>query len=141
MSEWAEMTSGWFYLVLAGVAEIAWAVGLKYTHGFTRPLPSLITVLFMIISFALLSVALKTIPLGTAYASWTGIGAVGTAVLGMILFEESRSPLRLACIALIVVGLVGLKLVDGVRPTPSPGGGSHEEEHQPPADTHGDQTR
>lgn len=101
----------WIYLVLAGLAEIGWAVGLKYTQGFTRLWPSVGTVAAMIVSLALLGLALKTLPLGTAYAVWTGIGTVGTAILGMVLFGDSASALRLACIALIAAGIVGLKIV------------------------------
>ena len=101
----------WLVLVVAGVFEIAWAVGLKYTDGFTRPLPTTLVVAAMVASVWLLEIALRTIPVGTGYAVWTGIGAVGTAILGMFLFGESRDALRLACIALIVAGIVGLKLV------------------------------
>ncbi|MCW5592990.1 MAG: quaternary ammonium compound efflux SMR transporter SugE [Betaproteobacteria bacterium] len=100
----------WGVLLLAGLAEVWWAVGLKYTDGFTRPVPTALTVAGMVVSVWLLAVALRTIPLGTGYAVWTGIGAVGTAVAGMILFGESRDALRLACIALIVAGIAGLKL-------------------------------
>lgn len=103
----------WFYLVLAGFAEIGWAVGLKYTEGFTRPLPTVLTVAGMSVSFWLLSLAMRSIPLGTAYAAWTGIGAVGTVVLGMLLFGESRDLARVVCILLIVGGVVGLKLLGG----------------------------
>lgn len=99
----------WIYLLLAGLTEIAWAVGLKYTHGWTRPGPSVVTALLMIASFAFLSQALKTLPIGTAYAVWTGIGAVGTALLGILLFDEPRTALRLLCIALILAGILGLK--------------------------------
>ena len=99
------------YLALAGLAEIGWAVGLKYTEGFTRLWPSVGTVAAMIVSLALLGLALKTLPLGTAYAVWTGIGAVGTAILGMMLFGDSASAPRLACIALIAGGIIGLKVV------------------------------
>jgi len=101
----------WLYLVLAGLSEIGWAIGLKYTHGFTRLVPSILTVASMIISLALLGLALRNLPLGTAYAIWTGIGTVGTAVFGIMVFGESAGALRLACIALIVAGIVGLKLV------------------------------
>ena len=101
----------WIALFIAGLFETAWAVGLKYTEGFTRLWPSVATLAAMFVSIVLLSHALKTIPLGTGYAIWTGIGAVGTALLGMLIFGESRAPLRLACIALIVFGIVGLKLV------------------------------
>jgi quaternary ammonium compound-resistance protein SugE len=101
----------WVFLTVAGLFEIGWAVGLKYTDGFSRPVPSALTVLAMIGSFWLLALALKSIPLGTAYAVWTGIGAVGTAALGILLFAEPASALRLACIGLIVAGILGLKLV------------------------------
>lgn len=101
----------WVYLVIAGFFECAWAVGLKYTDGFSKPLPSLFTVAAMVISVWLLSVAMKTIPVGTAYAIWTGIGAVGVAISGMLLFGESRDLLRIMCLLLIVSGIVGLKLV------------------------------
>ena len=100
----------WIVLVLAGLFEIGWAVGLKYTDGLTRPLPTALTVLAMAVSLALLGLALKTLPLGTAYAVWTGIGTVGTALLGIWLFGEPAAALRLACIGLIVAGIVGLKL-------------------------------
>jgi quaternary ammonium compound-resistance protein SugE len=101
----------WFFLLLAGIAEVGWAVGLKYTEGFTRPVPTVLTVLSMGVSLWLLGLALKTLPLGTAYAVWTGIGTVGTALLGILLLGESAAALRLACIGLIVMGIVGLKLV------------------------------
>jgi len=101
----------WFILIVAAAFEIAWAVGLKYTEGFTRLWPTLGTVAAMIASLWLLGVAVRTLPLGTAYAIWTGIGTVGTALLGMALFSESTDVIRLACIALIVAGIVGLKLV------------------------------
>ena len=100
----------WTYLLIAGVLEIAWAVGLKYTHGFTRVGPSLFTIVTMIASFWFLSKAVQTIPLGTAYAVWTGIGVLGTTVLGMLLFAEPREALRLTCIALILCGIAGLNL-------------------------------
>lgn len=102
----------WIFLGLAGLFEIGWAVGLKYTEGFTRAWPSMLTVAAMAASFMLLSQALRAIPIGTAYAVWTGIGAVGTAILGIMLFGESRAPLRLACMALIVAGIAGLKMSD-----------------------------
>jgi quaternary ammonium compound-resistance protein SugE len=101
----------WLILVLAGLFEIGWAVGLKYTEGFTRLWPTLGTVASMIVSLGLLGLALRTLPLGTAYAIWTGVGTVGTALLGIALFDESSDSLRLGCIALIVAGIVGLKLV------------------------------
>lgn len=100
----------WWYLLIAGIFEIVWAIGLKYTEGFSRLLPSLGTLAAMLVSFYLLSQALRTIPIGTGYAVWTGIGAVGTAILGILLFNEPRDWLRLLCILLIVAGIVGLKL-------------------------------
>jgi quaternary ammonium compound-resistance protein SugE len=100
----------WIVLLLAGLFEVVWAVGLKYTHGFTRPLPSVITVSAMLASFWLLSLALKTLPLGTAYGVWVGIGTVGAFIAGIVLFGEAITLLRVASVALIVVGLVGLKL-------------------------------
>ncbi len=101
----------WIYLLLAGVFEIGFAMGLKYTDGFTRLWPSIGTAVSAAISLWLLTQALRTIPVGTAYAIWTGIGAVGVATLGIVLFSDSASPARLACIGLIVAGVVGLKLV------------------------------
>lgn len=100
----------WVYLLIAGLLEIGWAVGLKYTEGFSRPVPTVITIVIMIASFFTLSLALREIPLGTGYAVWTGIGAVGTAIAGMILFGESKDAIRLACITVIVAGIIGLKL-------------------------------
>lgn len=100
----------WLVLLAAGLCEIGWAVGLKYTEGFSRLVPSVLTVGAMIVSMILLGIALNTLPVGTGYAVWTGIGAVGTAILGIILFGESMEPMRLASIALIVAGIVGLKL-------------------------------
>ena len=100
----------WVILVLAGLFEIGWAVGLKYSEGFTRLWPSVATLVSMIVSLALLGAALRTLPLGTAYAVWTGIGTVGSVILGMALFGESASVARLLCIGLIVTGIVGLKL-------------------------------
>jgi len=101
----------WVTLVLAGLFEIGWAVGLKYSQGFTRLWPSVATVLSMAVSLTLLGLALRTLPLGTAYAMWTGIGAVGTVLLGIALFGEPASAGRLACAGLIVAGIVGLKLL------------------------------
>lgn len=101
----------WLILALAGLCEIGWAIGLKYTDGFTRLWPSVWTVAAMALSLWLLAVALKTLPLGTAYAVWTGIGAVGTAMLGIVLLGESAAAARLLCIGLIVAGIIGLKLV------------------------------
>ena len=100
----------WIYLVLAGLLEVVWAVGLKYSEGFTRLVPSVVTGVAMLASFWLLATALKTIPLGTGYAVWVGIGAVGTALVGMLLFREPAGVARLLCIGLIVAGIAGLKL-------------------------------
>jgi quaternary ammonium compound-resistance protein SugE len=101
----------WTYLFVAGVLEIVWAVGLKYTEGFTKVVPSVITGVALVASMIFLALALRTIPVGTGYAVWTGIGAVGTAILGIVLFAEPATAARLGCIALIVAGIVGLKLV------------------------------
>ncbi len=107
----------WIYLAIAGLFECGWAIGLKYTEGFTRLWPSVFTILAMVVSFQLLSTAMKSIPVGTAYAVWTGVGAVGVAILGMILFGESRSVLRIVSILLVVAGIAGLKLFSGELPT------------------------
>ena len=107
----------WVVLFVAGLFEIGWAVGLKYTEGFTRLWPTVATGVALTMSLALLGVALRTLPLGTAYAVWTGIGSVGTALLGVILFREPATVMRLLCIALIVAGIIGLKLA-----SPSPPG-------------------
>ena len=104
----------WAYLFIAGLTEVAWAIGLKQSHGWTRFWPSVITGALMIVSFAFLSLALKTLPLGTAYAVWTGIGAAGTAVVGIYFFGEPRDALRLLCIALIIAGVAGLKVFSRV---------------------------
>lgn len=101
----------WLILLLAGLFEVGWAVGLKYTAGFTRLLPTLLTIACMAASLALLGLALRALPLGTAYAVWTGVGTIGTALLGIVLFAESASVMRLVCIGLIVAGIAGLKLV------------------------------
>ena len=101
----------WAYLAVAGLFEIGWAIGLKYSHGFSKPVPSLLTVVAMAFSLWLLAIAMRTIPVGTAYAVWTGIGAIGVAVLGMVLFGESREVLRIACLFLIIAGILGLKLI------------------------------
>ncbi|MGD9476660.1 DMT family transporter [Shinella sp. G-2] len=101
----------WILLTLAGLFEIGWAVGLKYTDGFTKPLPTVLTAGSMVISIVLLGLAVKTLPMGTAYAIWTGIGTVGTVFLGIILFAEPVTAMRLGCIALIVTGILGLKFV------------------------------
>ena len=100
----------WLYLLIAGLTEIAWAIGLKQSQGWTRLWPSVITAVLMIVSFAFLSLALKTLPIGTAYAIWTGIGAAGTAIAGMYFFGESRDALRILCIVLIIAGVVGLRI-------------------------------
>jgi quaternary ammonium compound-resistance protein SugE len=100
----------WILLVLAGLCEVAWAIGLKYTEGFTRPLPTVGTLSAMLISIWLLGIAMKSLPVGTAYAVWVGIGAVGTAILGIILLNESANAARLVSLGLIVAGIVGLKL-------------------------------
>jgi quaternary ammonium compound-resistance protein SugE len=107
----------WVVLFIAGLLEIGWAVGLKYTEGFTRPWPTVGTAAALIASMGLLGVALRTLPLGTAYAVWTGIGTVGTAVLGIVLFREPATAMRLVCIALIVAGILGLKLVSASPPS------------------------
>ncbi|MEG6506988.1 quaternary ammonium compound efflux SMR transporter SugE [Nitratidesulfovibrio sp. 1201_IL3209] len=104
-------SGAWLALFAAGLFEVGWAVGLKYTHGFTRPLPSLLTVAAMAVSLYLLAVALRHLPLGTAYAVWTGVGTVGTALLGIALFGEPATAARLGCILCIVAGIAGLKLL------------------------------
>jgi quaternary ammonium compound-resistance protein SugE len=100
----------WSVLVLAGLFEVAWAIGLKYTAGFTRPVPSVLTLAAMVVSVVLLGVAMKSLPVGTAYAVWVGVGAVGTAILGIVLFAEPATAGRLLSLGLIVAGIVGLKL-------------------------------
>ena len=100
----------WIYLLIAGLLEVAWAIGLKYTEGWSRLVPSLITAALMIASFYFLSLAVKVLPIGTAYAVWTGIGTVGAAVLGVLLFGESKDLTKIACVVLILSGIVGLKL-------------------------------
>ena len=100
----------WVYLSIAGFLEIAWAIGLKYTEGWTRLVPSLITAVLMVASFYFLSLAVRALPIGTAYAVWTGIGTVGAAILGMILFDEPRDIVRMLCIGLIIAGIAGLKI-------------------------------
>ncbi len=101
----------WIYLFIAGICEVGWALGLKYTQGFTKTMPSILTVIGMIASFYFLSLALKELPLGTAYAIWTGIGTVGTVFLGILFFKEPFDIVRLICIGFIVVGIIGLKIV------------------------------
>ena len=100
----------WIILFFAGLFEVGWAVGLKYTDGFTRPLPTALTIAAMAVSLGLLGLAMKELPLGTAYAIWTGVGAEGTVIAGIILFGESMALFRLASVALIIAGLVGLKI-------------------------------
>ena len=107
----AVVTSSWIILCIAGGFEIVWAIALKYSAGLTRLWPSIVTGAAMIASVSLLGMAMRTLPVGSAYAIWTGIGAVGTFVLGIVLFGESAAPARLACVALIVIGIIGLKLV------------------------------
>ena len=107
------INTAWILLLIAGLMEVGWAVGLKYTDGFTRPWPTAGTVVAMIASIALLAQALKVIPVGTGYAVWTGVGAVGTAVLGTVLFGDSASAPRLVCLAMIAAGIIGLKAVSG----------------------------
>jgi quaternary ammonium compound-resistance protein SugE len=100
----------WLILVLAGLLETVWAMGLKFSQGFTKPLPTVVTILAILASLGLLGLSLRTLPVGTAYAVWTGIGSIGTVIFGIVLLHESTNPLRLACIALILLGIVGLKL-------------------------------
>jgi quaternary ammonium compound-resistance protein SugE len=101
----------WIILIIAGLFEIAWAIGLKYSEGFSKLTPSIFTIISMVISMGLLAYSLKSLPVGTAYAVWTGIGAVGTAILGIVLFNESKDIVRLGFILLIVIGIIGLKFV------------------------------
>lgn len=101
---------GWIYLLLAGAAEIGWMVALKFSDGFSRLLPSIVAVVALALSFAFIAPALRTIPMGTAYAIWTGIGAAGIAIVGILFFDEPATLLRMTCIALVVVGIVGLML-------------------------------
>lgn len=103
----------WVVLFVAGLFEVGWAVGLKYTEGFTRLWPTVGAAVSMVLSLGLLGIALRTLPLGTAYAIWTGVGTIGTVILGIVLFGEPASALRLACVGLILAGMVGLKLVPG----------------------------
>ena len=108
----------WFYLLIAGILEVAWATGMKASEGFSRFWISVATVIGMIASFYFLALALRSLPLGVAYTVWTGIGAVGTVLVGVLLFEESRDPLKLICIAVIIAGIVGLKLATTTNPEP-----------------------
>ena len=100
----------WLVLISAGILEVTWSLGLKYTHGFTRPVPSVFTGTAIVASLLLLAHAARTLPIGTAYAVWVGIGVVGAAIGGVVLFDEAMPPLRIVCVALLVVSLVGLKL-------------------------------
>lgn len=103
------LQTAWAVLMVAGLFEMGWAVGLKYTEGFTKPVPTILTLVMMVLSMGLLGVAVRWLPVGTAYAIWTGIGTVGTAILGVALLGEDVNPARLACIGLIVAGIIGLK--------------------------------
>ena len=101
----------WILLLIAGIFEISWAVGLKFSHGFSQLIPSIITVICMVLSFYFLALSLKNLPLGTAYAIWTGMGTIGTVLFGIILFKEPVTAMRLVCICLIISGITGLKLL------------------------------
>ncbi|MDX5423043.1 MAG: multidrug efflux SMR transporter [Hymenobacteraceae bacterium] len=109
------MNVAWIYLILAGICEIGWAFGLKYSEGFTKLGVSAVTVFVMILSFVLLSQAMRHLPLGTAYAIWTGIGAAGTAILGIVFLNEPRDAIRIFCILLIITGVIGLKVFSGAQ--------------------------
>jgi quaternary ammonium compound-resistance protein SugE len=104
----------WLILFFAGLFEVVWAIGLKFTEGFSKPLPSVLTLIAMIVSFYLLSIAMRSLPLGTAYAIWVGIGAIGAAVAGIMLFQESITTLKILSLVLVISGIVGLKLSSGV---------------------------
>jgi quaternary ammonium compound-resistance protein SugE len=110
-TSYQEKRMAWTYLVIAGILECGWAIGLKYTEGFTKLVPSIAVIATMVVSIWLLSVSMKSIPVGTAYAVWTGIGATGVATIGMLFLGESREVIRILCLLLIVAGIVGLKLV------------------------------
>ncbi len=107
--------TAWLYLILAGICEIGWAFGLKYSEGFTKIGVSIVTVIVMILSFVLLSQAMKQLPLGTAYAIWTGIGAAGTAILGIVFLNEPKDLIRIGCILLIITGVIGLKVFSAAK--------------------------
>jgi quaternary ammonium compound-resistance protein SugE len=113
MMQASNAVTGWFALLLAGLLEVGWALGLKYSDGLTRFWPSMAMLIAIALSFALLAVALKSIPFGTAYALWTGIGAAGTVIVGMTAFGEPADLFRVSCLALIIAGMVGLKLATG----------------------------
>ncbi len=106
----------WIYLILAGITEVVWSAALKQSAGFTRPVAGAVAVITMILSFILLAMAMRSLPLGTSYGVWTGIGAVGAAIIGIVWFGESRAGVRLGCIALIIVGIIGLKLTNRSAP-------------------------
>lgn len=110
----------WFLVVIAGLLETGWAVGLKYTDGFTRPVPTALTLAAIVLSMWLLALAARTLPIGTAYAVWVGIGALGTAILGVVLFREPLPAARAVCLLLLVAAIVGLKLTAPPEPTPPP---------------------
>ena len=101
----------WLMLVIAGILEVGWAIGLKSTHGFTRLLPSVATISAMVASLGLLGMSVRTLPIGTAYAVWTGIGTIGTVLVGLVLLGESASPMRILCLCLILAGIIGLKII------------------------------
>jgi quaternary ammonium compound-resistance protein SugE len=103
----------WIYLAIAGVFEVVWAIGLKYTEGFTRIYPTIVTIIGMIISFYFLALAVRTLPIGTAYAIWTGIGAVGAIIVGMIVFNEPKDLIRIVFLLFILTGIIGLKVTSG----------------------------
>lgn len=103
----------WVFLLVAGVLEVGWAYGLKVSEGFSKPIPSILTIIGMVLSFLALSQAIRTLPLGTAYAIWTGIGAVGTVIVGILIFREPADAARLICVGLIIAGVIGLRVVSG----------------------------
>lgn len=105
----------WIYLLIAGIFEVCWAIGMKYSHGFTQLWPSVFTIGTFVISFVLLTIAVKNLPVGTAYAVWTGIGILGTTILGMVLLGEPRNVARLICLSLIFIGIIGLKMMNGAQ--------------------------
>jgi quaternary ammonium compound-resistance protein SugE len=113
MSAVPSVATAWIVLVVAGLLEVVWAIGLKYSDGFTKFVPSTVTMIAAGLSFWLLAVSMRALPLGTAYAAWTGIGVVGAGILGMVLFDEPANAMRIACIAMIVLGIAGLKLLGG----------------------------
>jgi len=110
------VATAWVLLVVAGLFEVGWAVSMKYSKGFTKPVPSVVTLILLAVSMVLLAISQKSLPLGTAYAVWVGIGAFGAAVLGMILFEEPVTPIRIGCLAMLIAAIVGLRLTSGPEP-------------------------